>query len=935
MTDGSTGGTAMVRSFPGDLASLHTSSTQCFFFERTRNPSADSRALWVSDGTVSGTVKLFSDARAVPTLATSDFETPAAVLGERLYFVGFDPIHGAELWVSDGTISGTHLVADINVGVDSAFGRIPFNRVYQQLFPAGNYLWFSADDGMRGYELWRSDGTAAGTQLVDDLMPGANDSHPGDITAFGNGVLFAASTPIGTELCYSEGPFTTRVVRDLDLSSSAQPKSIVPFGNKALFAATTSGLGYELWITDGTAIGTQLVADIQPGSGSSSPSGITVLGTRAVFAATDSAGTELWSTDGTTAGTRRLLDVNPGSASGIYPEITAHQNRGWMLGTRTPTPGVTQTVLVVTDGEAAGTSVIDLPGFDSVRPQMSRPAITGNGIVLFPLSSTTGFQPWISNGTPATTRQLAAVVPWPNGDGYQTTLAQYAGHLYFAGRTPDEGVELWRSDGNASGTQMVIAYGTGSSSASLSRGGVLPDRAFVFTANSVTRSITDPNLPPVDLPMARTWWAEVVGDRLLVMAETTARTSSSLFLTDGTASGTTVVHSGFTRFSSSDRTQLPDGRILFVTGTELWVTDGQAAGTNLVLGTLPSSPSDLVSAGPGAFFQASGNSLWFTDGTATGTQLLAVLASPIVAPTAFAGRLYFAASDGVAGLELWTSDGTAAGTAQLVDIDAGPGSSEPKSFTVVDDRLFFSAERPAEGRELWSTDGTAAGTVLVADLVPGTESSSPTALFSVGTRLVFSAHTPSEGNELWVSDGSAAGTLLLSAAGPGPWGDSVQPIGVLGNRLLVRATHPSAGSELHAIPLSATGAAYSDTYGHGGVGSVGRPSMFALAPPQLGSTNSGAGVRQTPIATAAGLVLSGASARSPLGGECFLYVGSTDVVLATLTDAGGSARITLPIPNAQELLGADVFSQFAIADAGACFAGIINFSNGLRLHLGL
>ena len=81
---------------------------------------------------------------------------------------------------------------------------------------------FSATDGTHGYELWVSDGTTAGTSLVQDINPGSGSSGPQDITKFGSG--------------------------------------------KALFSANDGTHGYELWVSDGTAAGTSLVQDIYPGS---------------------------------------------------------------------------------------------------------------------------------------------------------------------------------------------------------------------------------------------------------------------------------------------------------------------------------------------------------------------------------------------------------------------------------------------------------------------------------------------------------------------------------------------------------------------------------------------------------------------------------------------------------------------------------------------
>src|SRR6185295_10805549 len=87
-----------------------------------------------------------------------------AVIGETLYFAANDGTHGLELWKTDGTEAGTLLVKDIRPGLSSS-GPDDFTVV-------GSVIFFRADDGVHGYELWKTDGTAAGTGLVKDVNPG-------------------------------------------------------------------------------------------------------------------------------------------------------------------------------------------------------------------------------------------------------------------------------------------------------------------------------------------------------------------------------------------------------------------------------------------------------------------------------------------------------------------------------------------------------------------------------------------------------------------------------------------------------------------------------------------------------------------------------------------------------------------------------------------
>jgi ELWxxDGT repeat protein len=88
-------------------------------------------------------------------------------LGNRVYFSGHDELHGFELWTSDGTAEGTHMVKDIYPG---PMGTV--EDIYPRFARLGKELYFSASDGVHGQELWKTDGTAEGTVLAPPHWPG-------------------------------------------------------------------------------------------------------------------------------------------------------------------------------------------------------------------------------------------------------------------------------------------------------------------------------------------------------------------------------------------------------------------------------------------------------------------------------------------------------------------------------------------------------------------------------------------------------------------------------------------------------------------------------------------------------------------------------------------------------------------------------------------
>ncbi|MDQ1255496.1 MAG: hypothetical protein QG656_87, partial [Candidatus Hydrogenedentes bacterium] len=145
----------------------------------------------------------------------------AAAFNGMLYFSANDGIHGAELWRSNGTEAGTVLVSDIFPGVDSSS---PGNFITFQ-----NELVFSANDGVNGIELWHSDGTASGTELGRDIYPGPTGSRPGNFFAVDGKLLFTANNgPTRTEWwrAYAQGDYYPLARFSTDMSSGVYPLTV-------------------------------------------------------------------------------------------------------------------------------------------------------------------------------------------------------------------------------------------------------------------------------------------------------------------------------------------------------------------------------------------------------------------------------------------------------------------------------------------------------------------------------------------------------------------------------------------------------------------------------------------------------------------------------------------------------------------------------------
>src|SRR5262249_53722304 len=120
----------------------------------------------------------------VPGVASSN-PSHFVVVNNRLFFVADDGVHGPELWTSDGTATNTALVKDINPGSGGSL-----NPVNARLINVGRTVCFVADDGEHGPEVWRSDGTADGTVLVADIALGSDSVAVSMLTDVASALFF-------------------------------------------------------------------------------------------------------------------------------------------------------------------------------------------------------------------------------------------------------------------------------------------------------------------------------------------------------------------------------------------------------------------------------------------------------------------------------------------------------------------------------------------------------------------------------------------------------------------------------------------------------------------------------------------------------------------------------------------------------------------------
>jgi ELWxxDGT repeat protein len=715
---------------------------------------------------------------------------------------------------ADEDNSHFHITKDINALAESYPSNYSSNfypdysRSYAVL---NNVIYFAANDAIHGIELWRSDGTDAGTYMLKDIVRGAASSDILDITA-ANGKLY--------------------------------------------FAAFTPDNGYEPWVSDGTESGTQLLMDISPGTGSSYPLEFVALHDRVYFAA-GSAQDELWKTDGTTSGTKEVIDIGQGGSTGYaITQLTTANNLLFFTFADFTTGGWQ---LWRSNGTANATYDVSRGNF---FPYVPAQLTKYNNELYFSADDGTGRKLWISDGTDVhkAANQHGVLVyadyfgiKFPvlnnvlyipginaafttgalykydasNSDGMvkvkglvSDPVADYVvasemqvvhNMLYFKVTSFIGGLhdELWSSNGEKASTQAIYRFAAGEAIANLydETGTLYFEKydkifgaelwklvntffgSFPFLVNDNFRGATS------SYPSFFTAFK----DRLFYSA-TSGTKGNELFMTNGISIGATVVKDINTTSTSNSYagyyygpgsiTAVKDAVIFNayenVHGVELYKSGGTAAGTILLNDIFPgersSGPYNFLSKNNNAYFVADVNdsafAIYKTNVTKSGLQKI----TPDYVYYYYFLQDFKVANNGVVfyvlfsfntfQYELWCSDGTSSGTFML-----SSSVYDADYLNVVGNNAFFVAGDNAHGYELWKSNGSIAGTKIVKDINHGTDGSYPGGMFVFNNEVYFGANDGSTSNGgsgagFWKSDGTDAGTVKLKDIDPW-WGGDV------------------------------------------------------------------------------------------------------------------------------------------------------------------
>ena len=500
--------------------------------------------------------------------------TEFVTLGDQLLFAAEDPMNGRELWVTDGTATGTRILKNIKDGKGSSYPR--------NLTVVGSTLYFTADNGTNGCELWKSDGTESGTVLVKDMRPG----------------------------------YEPMMMSPYDTSSA--PSCLVAFGNLLFLSVDDGSTGRELWKSDGTGPGTVLVKDIVPGQGGSDAKPAFIAGTgsgaRLFFEVSSGNQRGIWRTDGTADGTEPVNSESLGSewtddlqrfphaqlpdGRVIFGTLTESYEIGTAYDTETMTAGVW-----VTDGSSV-TNVRSTIG-TFARPINGPTGFTRSGdAVYFAFDDgVSGMELWRTDGTtavlvadinPGSEIPLNGTEPLPLESWPGDIVPLPNGGILFTAFDQTSGTELWTSDGTPGGTRLVKDIAPGS-------------RTFRYTDPDGHAHVeVQPNgSRPVALTPFNGAFSFIAND-------------SQIWRTDGTAAGTTLVKdvdgpsrpSGyFMGTATTFKNRLIVSTDHAKSGHGLWVSDGTAAGTVRMRNLVPTIMSVAV---PAARTYRAGETLDFT-----------------------------------------------------------------------------------------------------------------------------------------------------------------------------------------------------------------------------------------------------------------------------------------------------------------------------------
>jgi ELWxxDGT repeat protein len=732
-SDGTELGTVMVKDFiSGDQNAGPVGLTELngvLYF--LANNGTSGSELWRSDGSATGTY------RVRETAVGWDGAHSLVKGGDKLFFINYSVDHGYELWVSDGTEEGTHEVKDIGEGTSSGVG---YDDFVDRLVSHEDGVYFTADDGVHGKELWNSDGTADGTFMVKDFFPGQNiyGVSLADATAIGNKMFFRFGE---AEVWSTEGTEATTTLVKIVMGPgfAGIPSAFAAYGNKVLFNAFTNPVGgHDVWISDGTEAGTFILKRIND-SELSSVYGFKESDGKAYFMAENSiTGSEPWVTDGTPEGTHQLFDLVSGAGGSNPTNYIAYHGQTFFTA----------------ENETFGRELFRADNTIVKNIHVT----TGHGLPwpLFSFQHELFFNDWSGNfwktdGTEAGTDTVRSHVLADLANS-----VEFNGKQYFVGGERSSRESIYETDGTYEGTKVMFELNTSYTSLVKHQGSLYFFRYRDLYKSNGTAAGTELITTVTEDPGV-----------LISCGNYLYFSAGELWRSDGTEAGTHIVEdivSGNVSSPPFMLTPASDGVLYFIVetagigvqlGLQLWRSDGTEAGTFMLKSFLRSSSwqggHNLVTVGEilyfSALFEEQGHVPWKSDGTIAGTAVLKDTHDSLEEiPWRFCnvnGMLFFTVNTGHND-EIWKTDGTPAGTVLIKKWD---DTHDITSLINHNGELFFISSSVTDGWGIGKSDGTTAGTIIYYPQEPGGGIHD---LLPVDDKIFFVFQSDRYGEELYV-----------------------------------------------------------------------------------------------------------------------------------------------------------------------------------------
>lgn len=733
----------------------------------------------------------------------SMFGSSAVRFAGRTLFVARTDRTGSELWETDGTPQGTRLAFDLCPG---RCDGLPFNASLQLV---DGLLFFSASDGVHGFEPWVWEAGDPAPRMLVDLNPGAPNSSPRLISSLSfllgglpvqRNYLSAERADVGRELWRLTVADTVSITLERDLAAgpvSSSPSSVEVIRNGTLLQSAVIGVlarlpgrGQELYgLNHSNAFAppsSQFLYDLFQSSPQRSVlSPLVRLGSSVFVVVQDSTREasapdrqELWVTQGSIGNTQQLTTGNR------LDRLTAHaQLQRVFYSIRRSVSGSSTTQLGISDGTVAGTSV----SANSGAPENL--TVLGPRLVYTLETPSSGqLELRAAVGASASTEVVRVLAPAGSTNLFRAfAVPNLQRTRLFVGLND----RLWSSDGTVAGTQQIERLNPGFDSGR-------------FTAIAP--------LSGTDLVFG--WGPEEFSDGEPHFSNGSFGSAVALGNLAGDIGDSDVAP--FAKIGS---------RLLFEAyrGTGLNQSTYALETASGAVEALPARASIALGQHFGRQWLAEDfNRLVQTDGTPAGTFTLANLQIAALDADCIierGGLRYFVATpSGSSDLEIWRSDGSAAGSFPVTDFSDPsmsilPGVRECRRFGETNiarlgNDVVFVASTPATGAELHRLDASDQSS-LVVDLRSGPVGSGIVALLALPNRVIFAADDGVFGYEVWASDGTAQGTQRLTDINPGP-GDALEvntfgPFVRAGSRAYFPAFDPTRGREMYVTDGTAAG----------------------------------------------------------------------------------------------------------------------------------